>query len=242
MYSCILAGGDNNGLIFEQPGVGNYHGDYNLFHNDNPDRAINVAFEDEFSLSDIQSGAWTTYSGQDAHSLIATSASDVFHDAVNFDLHLLAGSPARDNGTATNAPDHDYEGNPRPSGSGYDIGAYEWQISGIETDTGFGEKLLRAFTLAQNYPNPFNPSTTIEFTVPEGDESPEGTAVPVSLRIYTLRGELVRTLISGDVGPGRHTVQWDGKTDRGESVPSGIYLYRLDAGGTSSMRKMIVVK
>lgn len=123
MYNCILAGGDNIGLAFENRDVSNYKGDYNLFHNDDVDRVIVVGYTDEFSLDQIDT--WTAYSGQDAHSLVAYSVTEIFIDPISFDLHLLETSPAVDNGTSAGAPSEDYDGNPRPQGEGYDIGAYE---------------------------------------------------------------------------------------------------------------------
>lgn len=126
MYNCIVAGSDNIGLAFEQMGVGNYQGDYNLFHNDNPARAVVVGYTDEFSLDQLAAGAWTTYAGgQDAHSLTASSVGELFVNPTTFDLHLLATSPAVDHGTSSGAPSEDYEGTARPQGGGHDIGAYE---------------------------------------------------------------------------------------------------------------------
>ena len=125
MYNCILAGGDNIGLSFEQMGVTNYHGDYNIFHNDNPNRAVTVAYTDEFSLDQIATGAWTLYSGQDASSLVIYSDADIFVDQSIFDLHLSPTSPAIDSGTSSGAPLEDFDGRARPQGTGYDIGAYE---------------------------------------------------------------------------------------------------------------------
>jgi hypothetical protein len=136
MYNCILAGGDNIGLAFEQMGVHNYQGDYNLFHNDLADRAIAVAYTDEFLLSQIESGAWTTYSGQDANSLVAYTDTEIFVNPTGFDLHLLPTSPAIDKGTNAGAPSEDYDGNVRPHGSGYDIGAYEYGAATATTTIG----------------------------------------------------------------------------------------------------------
>jgi hypothetical protein len=121
MYNCILAGGDNIGLAHELTG-NNYQADYNLFHCE--DRVI-VSGEDEFSLDQIVAGDWTTYSGQDVQSLVASSVAELFVDAAHFDFYPLETSPAVDNGTSAGAPSLDYDGSPRPQGSGYDIGAYE---------------------------------------------------------------------------------------------------------------------
>jgi len=91
------------------------------------------------------------------------------------------------------------------------------------------------FTLLQNYPNPFNPSTTIGFSVPQSG--------PALLEIYDVTGRHVRTLISGQVAAGHHTVQWDGKDERGSSVGSGVYFYRLRSGANSvASMKMLLLK
>jgi hypothetical protein len=234
MYNCILAGGDNIGLLFAQMGVSNYSGDYNLFHNDNPARAISVGYEDEFSLSQIESGDWTTYSGQDANSLVAYTDTAIFLEPVTHDLHLIGGSPAVDHGTSNGAPSEDFEGNPRPVGAGYDIGAYEYQVEGIETDTGFGEGIPRGFMLAQNYPNPFNGGTVVQYSLSESGA--------VEIDVYNILGQRVRTLIRKVQSAGIHHVSWDGRDDSGREVPSGIYLYRLRMEGISQVRKLLYMK
>ena len=126
MYNCILAGGNNIGLAFEQRDASNYKGDYNLFHINNLDRVIAVGYEDEFSLKQVESCAWTKYSGQDKHSLITYEDDNLFTDITNYNLHLLKKSIAIDNGTSVGAPTDDYDGNPRPKGKNHDIGAYEY--------------------------------------------------------------------------------------------------------------------
>ncbi len=103
-------------------------------------------------------------------------------------------------------------------------------------DSGGEVKTPRAFRLSQNTPNPFNPRTDISFTISEdagGD---------TELSVFTLRGEKVRSILSGSKTPGTYTVSWDGRNDRGEALPSGIYLYRLTSGGESMTRKMVMAK
>jgi len=101
-----------------------------------------------------------------------------------------------------------------------------------------GLPLPTSFALSQNYPNPFNPATTLAFDVP----ARAGTGEPVSLTVYDIRGRRIRTLIDSALEPGRHTVHWDGRNDRGERVSSGIYLYTLKAGNGSYTRKMTLLK
>jgi len=99
-----------------------------------------------------------------------------------------------------------------------------------------GPALPSRLTLYGNMPNPFNPSTTIRFAVPAG--SPQ----PYSLRIYDVRGALVRELGSGRIAGGNHEVRWDGRDGRGAPVSSGVYLYRLAVGADKLTGKMALLK
>ena len=96
--------------------------------------------------------------------------------------------------------------------------------------------LPKAMALAQNSPNPFNPSTTISFTVAEG------SAVHVSLKIYDLRGHLVRTLVNEVRDASTYNVFWDGTNEVGRLVSSGVYFYRMQAGDFNQTRKMVLLK
>jgi Zn-dependent metalloprotease len=91
-----------------------------------------------------------------------------------------------------------------------------------------------AMSMSQNYPNPFNPSTSIEFNLPR-----DGV---VSLGIFDTRGRLVRTLTEGPWEAGSHTVIWDGRSDRGRALASGVYYYRLRAADKTFSRRMVLLR
>ncbi len=90
------------------------------------------------------------------------------------------------------------------------------------------------FDLSQNYPNPFNPSTTIGFRLLSPSE--------VSLKIYNITGQLIKTLISTQMPAGLHDVKWDGTNFSGNKVSSGTYIYTLKAGNHISSKRMILIK
>ncbi len=85
-----------------------------------------------------------------------------------------------------------------------------------------------------NYPNPFNPSTAIRFSLRED--------MPVTLAIYNIRGQKVRTLIDERMERGEHTAQWLGDDDSGKPCSSGVYLYRMRTAGKTETKKMIMMK
>lgn len=91
-------------------------------------------------------------------------------------------------------------------------------------------------TLRQNYPNPFNPTTRIQIGVPATYNE------PVSLKIYNVRGQLVRTVFSGTKPPGFHEFVWNGLDDRGSPVASGVYFANFVAVDTRLTRKMVMLK
>jgi hypothetical protein len=105
-------------------------------------------------------------------------------------------------------------------------------------ETGVEDELPSEFAtlaLKQNFPNPFNPTTTVRFSVPSGAEH-------VGLRIVSVDGRVVRTLVDGEVGPGPQSRVWDGTNDHGEAVASGVYFMRLEAGDLVETRKMTLLK
>ncbi|MCB0305753.1 MAG: T9SS type A sorting domain-containing protein, partial [Calditrichaeota bacterium] len=106
-------------------------------------------------------------------------------------------------------------------------------IAGEENAAG-SDLIPVAYALEQNYPNPFNPSTTIRFSLAEA-----GT---VSLKIYNVRGQLVKTLLSSSLEAGSHQVNWNGLNQQGSQVASGVYFYHLQAGSFQQIKKMILMK
>lgn len=97
-----------------------------------------------------------------------------------------------------------------------------------------GTQPPRAFVLSQNYPNPFNPSTVIRFVLPQSG--------PANLAIYNILGHRVRMLVEGVQKAGEQRIMWDGRDDDGAAVASGIYFYRLEAGGFTQTRRLTLLR
>jgi len=94
--------------------------------------------------------------------------------------------------------------------------------------------LPTTFSLGQNYPNPFNAGTVISYQLPESGK--------VTLTVYNLLGEQVRMLLNEQEDAGVYSIHWDGKDLAGRFVPSGVYLYRIQTGSYSAVRKAVFVK
>jgi len=119
----------------------------------------------------------------------------------------------------------------------YESADYYYRLKQIDNDGTFeysdvvnvtvGVPVL--FTLSQNYPNPFNPHTRIDYTLPEQQN--------VSLRVYSILGELVQELVNEVKPAGTYSVTFDAS-----ELPSGVYVYRLQTENFSANRKMTVLK
>ena len=103
--------------------------------------------------------------------------------------------------------------------------------STVGTDDAF---IPDVFALYQNYPNPFNPVTTISYDIPEASD--------VRLVVYNLVGQPVRVLVNGFQNPSRYTLAWNGLSDNGLPVSSGIYIYRLESESFVKTMKMMYLK
>ncbi|MCF7868873.1 MAG: T9SS type A sorting domain-containing protein, partial [Candidatus Cloacimonetes bacterium] len=100
--------------------------------------------------------------------------------------------------------------------------------------TGAGNNLVALNELIGNYPNPFNPSTTIAFNL--------ANAGHVTIDVYNIKGEKVRTLVDGEFTATSHTVTWDGIDDNNKQVSSGVYFYKMKADKYVQTKKMILMK
>lgn len=112
----------------------------------------------------------------------------------------------------------------------------------LKASSGHAEETVAAmpssFELGQNYPNPFNPETTIQYAIPSHVSGP----VRVTLRIYNLQGQLVRTLVDEQKSPGQYRVVWDGKNDLGARIATGMYLYTITVGDFKATKRMTILK
>jgi FlgD Ig-like domain len=90
------------------------------------------------------------------------------------------------------------------------------------------------FALKNNYPNPFNPTTNIEFSLAKSDFA--------SLKVYSITGELVSTLVNGETQAGSHSIIFNGRDDAGNELSSGMYIYELKSGLNISAKKMFLIK
>ena len=107
-------------------------------------------------------------------------------------------------------------------------GKFEYsEIIAVETHRGVS--LPKEFELQQNYPNPFNPSTSIEYSVPSSEY--------VSLKIYDIIGNEVATLVNEQKSAGNYEVKFNAS-----SLTTGMYIYKINAGSFTKVRKMMLVK
>jgi hypothetical protein len=167
-------------------------------------------------------GALGSYTWGSTSGMVADVQSWIDNPASNFGWVIIGNETV--NGSAKQFASRESAANPPQLSVTFLLTAVEDDDPEIPAD----------FSLAQNYPNPFNPSTVIEYSLPQASEA--------TLEIFNVLGQKVRTLAHGQQPAGRHRVQWDGKNDTGELLPSAIYLYRLQAGGRVETRKMLFVR
>ena len=94
--------------------------------------------------------------------------------------------------------------------------------------------LPQSAELGNAYPNPFNPKTTINFSLP--------WEALIKVMVYNDQGQLVRTLVNQNIGPGEFAVSWDGTKDNGDQVSSGMYLYKIEGPNLKMKMKVTFLK
>lgn len=125
-----------------------------------------------------------------------------------------------------------FEENPLTTGTtAQDVGTVSVEI----VDEGAG--IPQTFALVQNFPNPFNPSTVIKYQIPT-----DLNGAGLTLKIYNLLGQEIRTLVNKAHASGFYNVTWDGKDHSGRQVPAGVYIYQLKSGNFVDSKKMVLVK
>ncbi|MDO9577069.1 MAG: choice-of-anchor Q domain-containing protein [Candidatus Cloacimonadales bacterium] len=150
---------------------------------------------------------------------------------------LTSSSPCIDAGTldlpeGIELPEYDLAGNARIYGDTVDMGAYEWQGTGVEEEE--IPQLSSLKTQLSNYPNPFNPSTTIKLELAESGE--------MELAIYNVKGQKVKTLINAITNKGTFEINWRGKDDHGKPVSSGQYIIKLIQNNKVTATKIMLLK
>jgi predicted outer membrane repeat protein len=192
----------------------------------------NMSSTPTFSHCDVEgsggSGSWDVSLGTDLGNNL--DVDPMFVNGAAGDLHLQQSSQAIDSGD-NNAPyiaSEDLDGRPRVINDIVDMGPYEYDSV---TDIGDPPPML-AFRGV--YPNPFNPTLTIAFELDRARD--------VSVAIYSVRGELVRTLFNRNQGPGPHHIQWNGTDGGSQSVASGIYFIVIKSEDWRFQRKAVLLK
>ena len=109
-------------------------------------------------------------------------------------------------------------------------GYHFWTDSSVTTFIKpMDQSIPKSFSLAQNYPNPFNPSTKIKFDLPKPET--------IIIEVYNIIGQKIQTLLNKSMPAGYHEVEFNGR-----NLSSGVYLYRIDAGGLQNVKKMILLQ
>ena len=167
------------------------------------------------------------------------SETDNDHFEILRDGLRIAGVPSQ--GNSASGHDYSYLDRGLTNGTTYwytlvgvDVNSHREVLSSRNATPRLSAAAVTEFALHQNFPNPFNPSTEIRFDLAEN--------VRVELRIFNSLGQLVATPVNEVRLAGAYTVHWDGKNADGVQVPSGLYVYRLQAGSFTDAKKMLLMR
>jgi len=116
-------------------------------------------------------------------------------------------------------------------GNIYRSGSLSMTLLSVKSD---GNDIPGKFNIGSNYPNPFNPSTNIDIET--------STINRLIVSVYDVTGRLVNALINENVQPGYHTVTWNGQSQHGEIMPTGIYFFQIHSGDEMGIKKIMLIK
>ena len=118
----------------------------------------------------------------------------------------------------------------------YNLDERNWAVFTLATAVeNYGvADIPKAYKLFRNYPNPFNPTTTITYQLPKASQ--------IRLTVYNLLGQEVRTLVNTKQAAGSYSIEWNSRDNNNELVPTGVYVYKIEAGDFVQSRKMVLVK
>ena len=160
----------------------------------------------------------------------------LFVSAIDADFNLGPNSPCISVALKEFSPNYDAYGHVRPLGSWFDIGAIEEYDGGaiLSVENSQQQVIPEDFVLKQNYPNPFNPSTIIEYTLQNESN--------VAIRIFDIKGALIKNTHQGLQVSGTHEFLWNGTNNAGLQVSSGVYFYNVEVNNIQQTRKMVLLK
>ena len=194
--------------------------------------AANTMHDDGTTAGDVLAGD-SIYTVQFTHPATATIGQEFKFGIGGGDNESGYGLNHIENIDITNASVASYWGSINPNK--YDAWDFDTNTPSLAIDENHNGLTPKRFSLSDNYPNPFNPTTSFSFTLPQGAD--------VSINIYNLLGEKVASVYNNYAKPGTYTATWDGKDINGTNLPSGLYIYELDAGVYfNQTKKMTLLK
>ena len=188
-----------------------------------------------YAVSDFDGFLFTGYTGQNAalSAVVTSGAMNTYISLYPPDGGIPLTQTANDNVNVALTMDGVYTVVVEDLGQDH-TGTYGVSVNLSNGPTPVGKTPPAEVALMPAYPSPFNATTTLDFALPGASR--------VHMRVYDVRGALVRSIMNENRGAGFHSASWDGRDDHGVRAASGVYYVRFDAGGTSIRQKLVLVR